>query len=80
MAIEVEVLTAPPILLEVFQAVNSIEVSSAPGLTVEVGNGAMQQNLWVTETNPGFSSPGIWVQTNINGVPEDFTIWIEDGT
>lgn len=80
MAIEVEVLSAPPVMVEVAQNTNKIEVTTTPALQVEIGNASLQQNLWVTEINPGMSGPGIWVQTNVNGVPGDYTIWIEDGS
>jgi hypothetical protein len=79
MAVEIEVTTAPPIMVQVTENKTSVEVTSAPDIQVVVGNGVQQQNLWVTETDPGMSGPGIWVQTNIDGVADDFTIWIEDG-
>ncbi len=32
----------------------------------------------VSDTDPGLTRPGIWVQTGLGG-GDDFTIWIEDG-
>lgn len=80
MSIMVEVTTQAPINVEVTQDVTNVEAYSLGPVAISVENGVRQHNLWVTETNPGMSAPGIWVQTNVDNVPGDFTIWIEDGT
>lgn len=47
---------------------------------VEVtGAEAPQPNIWVGDTQPTFTSTGIWVETGLGPDGDDFTIWIEDG-
>jgi len=37
-------------------------------------------NLFIQDTAPTpTSTTYMWIQTNVGGVPSDFTIWIEDG-
>lgn len=35
-------------------------------------------NLYVQDTNPGLTIPGVWVQTGL-GTGHDISIWVEDG-
>lgn len=66
----------------------SLEVREAPGLevtrtsstqSIEVDNGLSQQNLYVSELQPEFSGPGLWIQTGLGNDGSGFTFWIEDG-
>lgn len=82
MAAEFEIVVQQPLTVEVYENQTNIEVTTVEGPTVEVGSGVPQQNLWVTEEYPGFSGPGLWIQTGINGDPEAVTINLvyDDGT
>lgn len=36
-------------------------------------------NVVVSDTNPNFTEPGLWIETKI-GPNNDITFWVEDGT
>lgn len=82
MAAEFEIVVPQPLTVEVYENQTNMEIVTVEGPTVEVGSGALQQNLWVTDTYPGFSGPGIWIQTGVNGDPEAVTMNLvyDDGT
>ena len=67
MATEVVVVTQPPIEVEVTSNETTIELQDTATSVVLVESAQVQTNLWVSETYPGFTTAGIWVQTNVDG-------------
>ena len=75
----IEVVVPPAINVDVEVNATSIEVSTSAAPIVLVENAVSRQNLWVSNTQPAFSGPGIWVQTGLGADGAGFTFWIEDG-
>lgn len=60
-------------LLEVLPNGTVVSVNDSTQLEATEGLG----DLYVQETDPGMTDPGMWVELNPDGTPH--TVWIEDG-
>ncbi len=43
------------------------------------GGGGFIENLYVQNTNPGLTVPGLWIQTGLAPAGAGMTFWVEDG-
>jgi hypothetical protein len=41
--------------------------------------GISGSSLYIQDSNPGISSPHLWIQTGLGASGSDMTFWIEDG-
>lgn len=44
-----------------------------------IGSGTSGTPLYIQNSNPGTSSPHLWIQTGLGSSGTDMTFWVEDG-
>lgn len=54
----------------------AVSLEQAPGAPPSSGD----TNVFVQSSDPGLTSPGIWVQTGMGAGGADMTIWVETGS
>lgn len=79
MADNIELVVPAPININVESESFTVEVETNSAPVVVVENAVSQQNLWVGKEKPGFSGPGIWIETGLGNDGTGWTMWIEDG-
>lgn len=76
---DIEVVQAAPNSIEVVNGPATVVTQVTPSQQVSVGIALPQQNLFISNTKPAFSGPGLWIETGLGTSGRDYTIWVEDG-
>ena len=67
-SVGIEIVVPPAVTVQVTDQNSSVVVTQSTGPSVTVSNAPVQTNLFVSNTDPGLLSAGLWINTNADGL------------